>query len=90
MAIFVVFGVTNPTAVGAAIKREFPGDHFEVRPGEWLISSPLTAIEVSNKLGITKGENGSAIIFAMSSYYGRASNAVWDWIKSRLEAKAGG
>ena len=71
---------------GRENKKEFPTDHYEVGPVHWLIVAPSTAVDVSNRLGITTGTIGNALVFAVSSYYGRAPSVIWDWIASKLGA----
>lgn len=72
-----------------ALQKSFPDNHLEVTDGQFLVASQSTAMDVSNRLGITDGENGSAIVFSMGSYYGRASTNIWDWIKSKAESTNG-
>lgn len=85
MTIFVVFRVQDPGKIRPAIQREFSSDHYDLGNNEWLISSTDTTEKVAARLGIPKGENGSAIVFAMSGYYGRAPTSIWEWIKSKAE-----
>ncbi|MGO7157154.1 hypothetical protein [Rhizobium leguminosarum] len=85
MSIFVVFRVTKPQILAPIVEAEFPGNFLKVDEDEWLISAQLTAQEVSERLKIPGGENGSAIIFKMSNYFGRAPSDVWDWIKTKSE-----
>lgn len=90
MAIFVVFKVSDPGKMHSAVTSVFPLDHLELGDNEWLISARGTAQEVSNRLGLTPGNDlGSAIVFSMQSYYGRASTNVWDWIKTKAEETNG-
>lgn len=57
----------------------------------WLIQFDGTSIDLSNHLGITvqnQGEPstvGSAIVVPVSSYYGRGSTDMWEWLKLKLE-----
>jgi len=70
----------------AAVRRVFPSDHFKVADDQWLISAIGTAKDISDKLGVTPGnETGPAIVFSMANYYGRATTEVWDWIKVKAE-----
>jgi hypothetical protein len=88
MTIFVVTAIRNPDAIGAEVERAFPNAHLPVVTGTWLVSANLTAIEVSNKLGVTGAAGpavGTALIVAISSYYGRAPSEIWDWIKTKWE-----
>jgi hypothetical protein len=89
MGIFVVFCVGNVAAVRRALQKILPENHLEVADGQFLVASQGTAMDLSNRLGITDGENGSAIVFTMGSYYGRASTNIWDWIKSKAESTNG-
>lgn len=84
--IFAVLSEPENVALAAKIAAMFPDDNLSIRPGEWLIASIGTAKEMSDKLGVTDGSNGSAIVLATSSYYGRASNQVWEWIASKMGA----
>nr|WP_250809349.1 hypothetical protein [Neorhizobium tomejilense] len=85
MSIFVVFRTKNSNAVRAALEELFPRDYLEVQDGEFLISANMTAQELSENIGISGGSNGSAIIFKMASYHGRATTEIWDWIKTKAE-----
>lgn len=53
------------------------------------MASSGTAEELSNKLGITDGASGPAIVADISAYYGRASPNVWAWIKEKWESTGG-
>lgn len=86
MNVFVIFKASHPTSLNAAVESVFPEDHLRLQEDEWLVAGPLTAQEVSDRLQISNGENGSAIVFRMGSYYGRASTNIWDWIKTKSEA----
>ncbi len=89
MAIFVVFRVHNQPNMAAALLRVFPQDHMKIETGEWLVASPGTAKDVSDRLGVSEGDTGPAMIFKMSNYYGRASTDIWDWIKAKAETSDG-
>lgn len=93
MTIFAILLPLPQPNLAAAIKRAYPLDHLMITETQWLISSTGTVIEVTAKLGIYDKERsnnpptGSAIVFAISSYFGRAPTPVWDWIRSKLEAR---
>jgi hypothetical protein len=89
MSVFVLFRVSEVEKVKSALASSFPDDHLEVEPGQFLIATNLSAEAVSEKLKITDGTNGNAIVFAMGSYYGRASTNIWDWIKAKAEKADG-
>jgi hypothetical protein len=64
----------------------FPSDHYKLDGGSFLVSTKGTAQELSEKLGVTGGTNGAAVVVEVASYFGRANPNVWSWIKSKLEA----
>jgi hypothetical protein len=89
----IVFSITallpNPK-LDEAIKTNFPNSHLQVSPTVWLVAGSGTAQEVSNKIGLTEGGLGSAVIFSTSGYYGRAPSNIWEWIKAKMEAPVSG
>jgi hypothetical protein len=89
MSIFVLFRVSNVEKVKSALAENFPDNYLEVDTGQFLIASNLSAESVSEKLQITGGANGNGIIFAMGSYFGRASTDIWGWIKAKAEKTDG-
>ena len=89
MGIFAIFNTTDAEKTRAAIKKELPNDFLELVDGQWLVSSAGTAKDVSDRLKVSNGESGSAIVISMGGYYGRASSNIWDWIKAKAEEPNG-
>jgi hypothetical protein len=89
MAIFVIFRVASLPQIEAALKEVFPNDHLQVGPGQWLVSAIGTAKDVSDRLRISDGSRGAAMIFSMGNYFGRAPTDIWDWIKAKAEKPGG-
>jgi hypothetical protein len=92
MAIFAILMPSPQPNLIAEIKRQYSLDHLMLNETQDLISTNGTALELSAKLGIydikepTKAATGLAVIFATSSYFGRAPTSVWEWMKAKLEA----
>jgi hypothetical protein len=86
MAVFMVLPRAPTPKLDAAIQASFPDDSFQLSGNQWMVSFRGTAVALSEKLGITDGANGSAVIAQIGSYYGRAPRDVWDWIKQKLES----
>jgi hypothetical protein len=88
MTIFVVFRVKASACMRAAIARAYPDDSLDLGNNEWLICTKGTPKTVSDALGITSHADtiGSAIVFSVEGYFGRASPDIWAWIKSRSAA----
>ena len=95
MTIFTILMPQPQPELAAEIMRQYPTDHFALNDTQWLVSSKQTVMEVSNSIGVSSLDQnfvpkGLAVIFATSSYYGRAPTTVWDWIKVKLEGVPGG
>ena len=87
MQVFVVFDLSRPAEVEAAIRLHFPDDHLALRDGQWLVAARLmTSRDVCDRLGISEGENGNGIVVAMDGYWGRAPNNIWEWMGARKAA----
>jgi hypothetical protein len=91
MTIFAILLPTPQPKLVAAIKAAYVDEHLALNDTQWLVSAGGTAMDVSAKIGVTDPNNrqatpvGSAVIFSITSYYGRAPTPVWDWIKAKLE-----
>jgi hypothetical protein len=91
MTIFVLLMPTPQPLLAERIKAVYDSNYYELNETQWLLSSSGTVVEITTKLGIADPQNlnvhptGIAIVFATSSYYGRAPQLVWDWIKTKLE-----
>lgn len=96
MTIFAILMPTPQPALAENIKSKFPLDHFSITDTQWLVSTTGTATELSAKLGVYDAANptvppaGLAVIFATSSYFGRAQQNVWEWLKAKLESPPSG
>jgi hypothetical protein len=92
MTIFAVLMPTSQPALAENIKSKFEKEYFTLTETQWLISTTGTAAELSAKLGIYDAANpsvsptGLAVVFATSSYFGRAQQGVWEWLKAKLES----
>jgi hypothetical protein len=89
MAIFAIFRLANPAKVKDALERHYPGQFLEVAPSVFLLSAKGHPKDISDKLEISDGETGAAIIFRMATFYGRATTDIWDWITSKAEKSDG-
>jgi hypothetical protein len=88
MSIFVVTITTHQNEVSEAVTREFPTDHIALNPLSMIVSYPGTAVDLSAKLGIANADNTGygGIVTQVSSYFGRANPAIWEFIKSKWGA----
>lgn len=84
MIIFAVLTPSDNPQLEAAMASLFPDNYLKVGPGQYLVAGKGTAADISNVLGITDGKNGSGIVLSTSSYYGRAGNNIWEWMKVKV------
>ena len=87
MTIFaIISNVPNPK-LSDAVRNVYPNDHMTLAEGtQWLVSAKDTAVNVSEKLGLgQEGASGSGMVLGVSSYYGRASVNVWEWMKVKWD-----
>jgi hypothetical protein len=84
MAIFSILAQPGADVqkLGDSIKATYPLHHYSLGDGAWLVAALGTAKDIADRLTITAGPNGPAIVIEAASYYGRANPAIWTWIKS--------
>lgn len=90
MPIFAVIGQGFNPNLGAKLNETLPDSVYDLGGGAWLVSAQGTAKEVSDTVGITTGEAGSAIVVEVASYFGRANPAIWSWVKVKWEGPPNG
>lgn len=90
MTIYAIIAHANPDKLASAIATTFKDAHLQLNEKAWLVAGTGTSKEISDRLGVTDGKSGSAVIVEISNYYGRAPNNVWAWIKNKWEATSDG
>jgi len=93
MAIFAIIPQPhlNNTKLAGAVGEMFKDKYVALDShAGWLVSSAWTAPEISEKLHITDGENGAAIVLEVAAYFGRANPNIWSWIKTNWESQKNG
>ena len=86
MGIFLVTATGDQNKVEASVKSTFPDEHYAVPNNTaWFVVFRGTTVELSEKLGLTSGKSGSAVVIPVNNYYGRASKDMWEWLASRME-----
>lgn len=84
MALFAAISPTENAQLAEAVAREFPGSHFEVAPGQFLIAArQLTTQSVAEKLHAMSGGVGRVLIMNVLNQTGWHSKDMWEWITNQ-------
>jgi hypothetical protein len=84
MAVFAIVSLRNDLQLDETIARVYWKQSLRVSPNHWLVIDKGTSREVSERVGVHAGQ-GEAIIYNVSSYWGRLPNSVWEWLQSRSD-----
>ena len=91
MTLYVIIAREPNVKLAQKIGELFPNDHRQLKDDQWLVSAQgKTTQNISDELGISDGDSGSAIVFATSGYYGRYTSDTWEWIDAKLEEPSNG
>ena len=95
MTVFAVILPTPQAAVVEKLKQEFANEFLEISSTSWLVSGQGTTEEIIRRLGVFDRSNptaslGNAIAIPVTTYFGRASPAIWEFLKTKIEALPGG
>jgi len=96
MTIFAILLPAPDPALSATIVEAFKDECLKLSDTQWIVSSSATIQDITARAGIYDVRNpdsltvGNGVVFATTSYFGRAPATVWDWIRSKLEAKQNG
>lgn len=91
-ALFVIFAVSDAEAIGKRLQAIAPWLYLNVGEGEWLVIAPAatTTKEVSDRIGLgVENPIASGIVVRGDSYFGRASQSIWEWIATKQGAALG-
>jgi hypothetical protein len=86
MIYSVTVGAPRPD-FAVRVQSAFPGQTynvFDTAPATWLIYAPgMTSLQVLERIGSSKGDDGRAIVTGISGYNGFHKTDLWEWIKTR-------
>ncbi|MBC05702.1 hypothetical protein [Thalassospira sp.] len=91
MAIFNIVATTreNIGALDQAIAKAYDeSDRMRINELYWMVSDNKSTVDVTKKIGIVGPKQDgipAAIVTKVESYYGRAPNTIWEWMKVKLE-----
>lgn len=88
-SLFAIFEADEPQKLKSRIEADKSVLSRPLSDGVWLIIAPFTTTttELSDRLGISDGGSGAAIVVRVESYFGRAPSDVWEWIRAKMGAE---
>ena len=87
MPVFAILPADN-TKLKPKVEATIPqGDRLQLPGGGWLISHTGTSKELAELLGISADNDYTTlgIVVAITSYWGRATPDVWEWLQLKLK-----
>lgn len=93
MSVFAIIAVHgDDPELEREIEGAFPGSANRVASNVWFVSSANTAIGIAEAIGAGREarHTGVIVVQCAPAYYGRASSAVWDWLRSAFEKPENG
>jgi hypothetical protein len=87
MTIFAVIAPGDSPELKASIAEQYSDNYYEVAPGQFLISArKTTTAQVSEKIGLPKGQLGRAMVLHVTNWNGWHSKNVWEWLTAQNKA----
>ena len=76
-----IFVVTKEAERVREVIERLPADrYFMLKSDTWFVLFDGTPRKLAENLGIRDGTVGSGIVAPITSYSGRASGDLWDWL----------
>lgn len=73
---------TKEKLITAIEKNIAESDRLQINPCTWVVSFKGTANQLSDKVGITKGESGLALITSVQGTAGYGPRTVGEWLNA--------
>ena len=89
MQVFVAFAVDDFDRVRRGVARYYNNHHYNAGRGAWFIATEgETARQVATKLGLgdvdpADGNTTGGIVVPVTSFWGRHSVDLWEWIGTK-------
>lgn len=83
MAIFVITPLDDPAKLQVKMAQVFPGKHYAMPRGGFLLSAEGTSKTVGEQLELesNKGGLGRVMVTSASGYWGYGPIDMWEWLK---------
>ncbi|VFN06016.1 MAG: hypothetical protein BECKG1743D_GA0114223_109252 [Candidatus Kentron sp. G] len=81
MATFVIIQTAGDSGFDRILPERFGNSAMQLPKGEWLAAYRGASRQLCDELGINEQKTSSVIIFKFSSYWGRASRDIREWLE---------
>lgn len=91
MQVFVAFAINDFDRVRRGLEAHYGGgNHYNAGRGTWFIATNgETTRQVATKIGVGDSQDPTGgIVVPVSSYWGRHSHDLWEWIDLKQKADA--
>lgn len=85
MSVFVVVSSAPNPHLQARISSHFPGQYHGLSDSSWFVSAEMSAQRLSETLAPATGGPNVVVATLSGPYWGVATAATWEWLKSQFE-----
>ena len=87
MQVYAVFGVSNPQLMTTILSEKFPNNYFLAQPDAFFVAATgVTTRQLGDKLGFDGSQDLAGIVIPVTSYWGRHSTELWEWINLKMNS----
>ena len=85
MNVFAIISPEPNPKLEEVLKEQFEANDrlYVVAPGQYLVASDLTSKRLNDKIGISNGDMGLALILRIGTYTGWHHRPMWEWIDAK-------
>ncbi len=85
-SVYFIAVISNAKAVYEKAEQVYTGNAiFRLSDDKFFIASEDSSLEVSTKIGMRDGTIGTGLALRVTTYNGRATSALWEWLTPRME-----
>lgn len=85
MAVFAVVCLSDSSEQLEQAIRGAGFEYLRLPSDNFLVQYSGTTKDLSDRLGVSEGTSGNAIVMPVKSYYGRAEATVWEWLEAHWD-----
>src|SRR5271157_2467041 len=90
LLLVTTYQAENDARLEQAVASNYPGDHYAIGRGQWMITAKATAAQVAEALGILAGQSplSGSYVTCISEYAGRAKKEMGEWMDAKAPPRA--